>query len=107
LAGCAQAPALDLIKEGYVDGLSDVDAWALIDHNVKATLLSVCCGLDVPKHVDIPVAFYTKDNVETPRWGAPLVWGYMVKEYPNFDDWPVLDSGILDIPTVAMKKAGY
>jgi ABC-type sugar transport system substrate-binding protein len=107
LAGCAQAPALQLIRDGYVDGLTDVDSWGLIDPNIKAALNYTCLGQPVPKKIDVPVAFYTIENVDTPRWGAPHVWGDMVREVPDFDDWPLLDSGLIETPTADKKMPGY
>ncbi len=103
----AEAPGLQGIRDGYVDAITAVNAWELMETETKAALRYVCCGVGVPNFIDIPPYLYTIDNLDTPRWGAPLNWGDMIREYEDFDDWPALDNPLVATPTVDMKQPGY
>lgn len=104
----ANGPAVRAIRDGYVSVCGACNAWQLVDGETKAALLYVCCGLEVPKNLDIPVFLYTPANIDEPQWGVDSInWGEKIEITPNFDDWSVLTSPLIETPTVDMKQSGY
>jgi len=109
--GIDEFPAtMDLIREGYCDGTAVHSPWEEIDAMVKQALLYVCCGQQIPAVVMFDSFLMTQENIDTVRFGAPLVWGDLMMEEPDWDQWPILDLpdkyGV-PVPTVDMKQPGY
>jgi ribose transport system substrate-binding protein len=107
--GCDECPvAVGTLRAGYTDGIASHSPWEIMDGACKAMLTYVCCGRDVPEIVTYDTRIVTPANIDdVPRWGAPLVWGDMFNDYPDFADWPTLDIPELPTPTEDMKQAGY
>lgn len=99
------------IDEGWIDVCVHHSPWEQADIVCKAMFTKVCCGLDIPSHVTLPTwPSITKENVNTPRWGAPARFGKM--QYDDFDLWPVLEIPPTEIeglvtPNKDMKLSGY
>ena len=91
--------ACDNIRDGYLDGLGSDSPWEMTDTGIKSMLTYVCTGQSVPKLVVIPSFFVDSEKVGQGRWGASMVWGDMVTNVPNADDWPILDNPFIETPT--------
>lgn len=102
--------AVDYIREGYIDGVAAHSPWEVVDAMVKTMLLNTACGLPVARYTELQTYLVMKEDLNSPRWGQTRVWGDMVRENVNFDEWPLLDLpaeyGIVT-PTVDMKRPGY
>jgi len=79
----------------------------MTDTGIKSMLTYVCTGQSVPKLVVIPSFFVDLEKVGQGRWGASMVWGDMLTNVPNADDWPILDNPFIETPTRDMKLSGY
>ncbi len=101
---------MELVRQGFCDGVAVHSPWEEADACVKCMLLYTACGLPVPEVVMFDSYIITLENADSVRFGAPLVWGEMMDQYPNEDDWPILDLpaeyGVVT-PTVDMKQEGY
>ena len=51
------------------------------------------------KNLLISTYMVTNDNIDAPRWGAPMIWGDMMGAEENFDLWPILDTSEIGIET--------
>ena len=91
------------LREGLIDGAAAHGPWEEADPLVKAMLLNVCLGEDVPKNILISTYMVTKDNMDSPRWEAPMIWGDMMTHQPDYDKWPILDTSEIGIRTPSVK----
>jgi ABC-type sugar transport system substrate-binding protein len=55
-------------------------------------------GLDVPKEIIMDTYMVTVENMDQSRWGAPAIWGDMLRQEPNFNKWPILDCPYIETP---------
>lgn len=109
--GIDEFPAsMALLREGYCDSVAIHSPWECAEAATMAFFMYTCCGLPVPELINFTSEAITLENVDFVRFGAPYVWGEMMTNYPDADDWPLLefpDEYGVTIPTVDMKKAGY
>jgi len=89
---------LDHMREGFVDGTSAHSPWEEGDAVAKVALMKVCLGLDVPKEIIMDTYMVTVENMDQSRWGAPAIWGDMLRQEPNFNKWPILDCPYIETP---------
>jgi ABC-type sugar transport system substrate-binding protein len=100
---------MDDLRGTYIDGLADHSPWENSEIGARCLLTYCCLGMPVPAEISLPCPFFTSENCDEGQFGQPMLWGDMLNEYPDYDDWPLmagLDSYIA-VPTVAQKKAGY
>jgi ABC-type sugar transport system substrate-binding protein len=91
------------IREGLIDGTAAHGPWEEADPLVKAMLLNVCLGENVPSKVLISTYMVTKDNMDSPRWNAPNIWGDMMNKEPDYDKWPILNTSEIGIRTPSVE----
>lgn len=89
---------LDHMREGLVDGTSAHSPWEEGDGVAKLALRSVCLGESVPKEIIMDTYMVTVENMDQPRWGAPAIWGDMLRQEPNPHRWVILDCPYIDTP---------
>jgi len=95
---------LDHIREGLVDGCVAHSPWEIADVMTKIMLNYVCLEQPVPEqYFLIPTFMITADNIDNPRWGAPMLWGDMKRSAENFDLWPILDTAEIGVETPTIK----
>jgi ABC-type sugar transport system substrate-binding protein len=97
---------MELIRNGFADGVAVHSPWEEADASIKCALLYVCLGQEVPEVVMFSSFLINIDNADAVRYGAPLVWGEMMDQYPDYKDWPILDLPAefgVPIPTVDMR----
>jgi len=104
------AVSMKQLRDGYCDQIAVHSPWEESEAATRCFLAYACCGLPVPKEVILTSAPITLENVDFVRFGSPYVWGEMMMNYPDADDWPLLEYDPefnVPTPTVDMKEAGY
>ena len=96
------------LRDGYCDSIAVHSPWEESEAATMAFFMYACCGMDVPSEVILTSEPITLENADAVRFGSPLVWGEMMLEYPDANDWPLLEYppeyGII-IPTADMKPS--
>jgi len=97
--------ALDDIEAGWMDGVSSHSPWMSEDGATKAVLLSLCCGVTPPFNVVWPSEWIHAGYLDQKLYGAEYGWANMMRNYPDWADWPVLEApDIIPTPTVELRK---
>jgi ABC-type sugar transport system substrate-binding protein len=76
-------------RSGFLDGATCQSPWEQLDLASKVMLDYCCLGNDVPYDISITPYMIDQSNIDSPRYGAPAIWGSMYGL--DYDLWPILD----------------
>ena len=99
------------LLEGNIDCVLSHPNPDTSDVMVKTMFKALILGQPVDQQVSLPMQLVTRDTMNDRWYGVRLSWPYLIDDYGDSYNWPILDTTVLGIetPTVQMRKelVGY